>query len=143
MEVNANEIIKKLWLGNKYAASDKHFLISNSITNIINVSDHIDNYFINEKQYNYMRVPINNDLDSISILKDSLPKIIQFINTAIDNNQSILVHCKKGHRRSALIVAYYIMKKYNCSFEMAKIKIRSKRTNTLKEPLVLKEALLC
>jgi protein-tyrosine phosphatase len=142
MEKNANKITHGLWLGNKFAAKDKQFLEDNNIKYIINVSDHIDNYFQNNFNYKYLRVPINNKDSDIIILKEYLDVILDFINEAIVNNNNILIHCKKGHRRSAIIVAYYLMKKYNCSFEMAKIKIQSKRNNTLKEPLILKDAIL-
>lgn len=142
MEQNVNQIIKGLWLGNKIIAKDKQFFEKNSISHVINVSDHINNFFENNPNIWYLRIPINNKESDIIVLKSYLNKIFNFINEAIINNKNVLVHCKKGHRSSAMIVAYYLMKKYKCSFEMAKIKIQSKRINTLKEPLILKDALL-
>ena len=142
MEHNANNIMKGLWLGNKKAAKNIDFLNTNNITYIINVSDHIDNYFEYDKKFKYLRVPINNKVSNIRILRENLDDIYDFIDSARKNQDNVLVHCKKGHRRSALIVAYYIMKTCNCSFEMAKIKIQSKRTGTLREPLILKDAIL-
>jgi len=142
MEINANKITQGIWLGNKFSAKNSKFLEDNKITNIINVSDNINNHFENNTNYKYLRVPINNKYSDIIVLGEYLDIILNFINKAIINNEVVLIHCKKGHRRSAIIVAYYLMKKYNCSFEMAKIKIQSKRDNTLKEPLILKEAIL-
>lgn len=44
---------------------------------------------------------------------------IDFIQSAIDNNNSILVHCYFGVSRSASIVIAYIMKKYKINYEQA------------------------
>ena len=44
---------------------------------------------------------------------------MQFIDQHIENGQNVLIHCKAGHKRSVCLVAYYLMKKYGVSREVA------------------------
>jgi protein-tyrosine phosphatase len=54
----------------------------------------------------------------IGICKDIYPKL----------NISTLIHCQAGKSRSASVVIYYIMKKYNCDFEKAHDFVNSKKS---------------
>jgi hypothetical protein len=51
----------------------------------------------------------------------------EFIESAIQNNENVLVHCYAGISRSSTIVASYIMKKFNMNFTDAIALIKSKR----------------
>lgn len=42
-----------------------------------------------------------------------------FINTAIENNANILVHCIAGVSRSASLIIYFYMKKFNMTYNEA------------------------
>lgn len=39
------------------------------------------------------------------------------INNAVENNENILVHCMAGISRSVSMIIYYLMKKYNLSYD--------------------------
>jgi hypothetical protein len=114
-EAVANEVVPSVWLGCKDAALDTDFLHKKNIGYIIRIigdfppEEHI-------RGINYLYYPINNntgfDKDLTHIFEDS----INFINNAIANKKSVLVHCQKGHHRSASIVAAYLIKKYNLNY---------------------------
>ena len=52
------------------------------------------------------------------------------IFSLLDSNKKTLVHCSAGRSRSCSIVIFYIMKKYNISFNEAYKLMREKRPNT-------------
>lgn len=49
------------------------------------------------------------------------------IDSVVSRNEKILVHCVAGVSRSASMVIYYFMKKYNMSYDRAFYLIQSKR----------------
>lgn len=108
-ENDADEILPGLWLGNMYAAKNINFLKQNNIKNIINVTKVIPNYFVNS-DIKYVRIPIIDkkicDKNLINIFDISG----KYIYKKLKNKENILVHCKRGHQRSACIIAAFIIK---------------------------------
>lgn len=51
-----------------------------------------------------------------------------FINTAVKNNENILVHCMAGISRSVSMVIYYLMKKNKIDYDTAFNFVKNKRT---------------
>ena len=51
-----------------------------------------------------------------------------FIDASISNKKNILVHCQMGKSRSASVIIYYLMRKYNMTYNSAKTLLRSKRS---------------
>lgn len=65
------------------------------------------------KDIEYVKIPVKSSIKSThKILKNLLPYTYNFIDKVLPGN--ILVHCKSGHRRSATVVAYYLMRKKIC-----------------------------
>lgn len=75
----------------------------------------------------------SNDVNQINILLDvynNKPMIeiaYHFINSALSNGNPVLIHCVAGISRSVSILAYYLMKKYDISFDEAMIMIKKYR----------------
>src|SRR5579863_6165121 len=106
-EYDVNEIIPKLWLGNFKASCNKQFLKKYNITNILTI---MDNFHCQYNNVTHLTVPLK-DINACS--QNMIPifdTCTTFINNCLVNNQSILVHCKKGHHRSAAIVVAYLIK---------------------------------
>lgn len=53
---------------------------------------------------------------------------IQFIENALNNGGSVLVHCNAGRSRSASIILAYLMYRFNTSFEDALRHLKSRRS---------------
>lgn len=51
-----------------------------------------------------------------------------FINNAIENNANILVHCIAGVSRSASLIIYFYMKKFNMSYTEAYTLVKKSRS---------------
>lgn len=106
-EEDANLIINNLWLGNYMAAHNLEFITAKKIGHIINVTDDIPNKFL---FIDYTKYPVK-DLEAC---QKNLFKIIEnganIIHNSLLSNKAVLVHCKRGHHRSASIVAFYLVK---------------------------------
>jgi protein-tyrosine phosphatase len=118
-------IIDNIYLGSSINASHYNTLKDRDIGLIINMTYEISNYF--PKNFEYINYPLyDNNLQSIkSYLIESYDKIIDFqLN---NRNKNIFVHCFMGASRSASIVIYYLMKKYNYSLNDAIVFCKNKR----------------
>lgn len=108
-EKDVSEIIPNLWLGNYKSALSKNFISRHNIKYIINATKEYPNAFEND-DIKYLKIPFN---DSDSCYKD-VNKMFDtcyiFILNALKEKSSILVHCKKGHHRSASIVASFLIR---------------------------------
>jgi hypothetical protein len=110
-EPPATEILPNLWLGNSQAAADLNFIRTNNIRKIINITSDVPSYFSNMKDINYL-VFLADDKDICLNCKDFNTNFIRcnnFILDGLKSNTGVLVHCKRGHHRSASIIAAFII----------------------------------
>ncbi len=113
----------QLYLSDYIGASNLEELQKHKITNIINITDTIENYFEDELDINnnsifkYLKIAIP---DALNVkITDYFDQTFQFIDDAIIAGNGILVHCFAGKSRSAAIVIGYIMKTRKMKFEEA------------------------
>lgn len=118
-------IIDNIYLGSAVNASHYNTLKDRNIDLIINMTYEISNYF--PKDFEYLNYPLydNNSQSIKNYLIESYDKIIEFqIN---NRNKNILVHCFMGASRSASVVIYYLIKKYNYTLNDAILFLQNKR----------------
>jgi protein-tyrosine phosphatase len=136
---NANRILKGIWLGNCYVASDINFIKNNNIKAIINISKTCITSQYSDIEY--LNIPIEehevNIYDVINIFRVTN----KFIFNKLKDGKNILVHCSKGHTRSASVVGAFIINYLDCSFEKTRKYIQSKRKNTLRDNKLMTKAL--
>ena len=110
-----NKIMNRLYLGNFQAAKDKDFFKKKNIRAVLNCSRDIPNHFANNRDIEYMRIPVEDSLKQkdYDLMFDFMPVIVAFIHKhiAVQKN-NILVHCWAGRQRSAISVAVYLVDKY-------------------------------
>lgn len=114
-------IIDNIYLGNAYNAANYETLQDSNIKHIINITNNIPNYYEDHFQYKNYVMKDNNESSISEYLDDSY----QFITRNKDEN--VLVHCYAGSSRSASLVLYYLIKKYNMTFENANTFLKNKR----------------
>jgi len=118
------EIVPNLWLGNHLSSTNLDFIKKHKVKAIVNATH---NYPSNISKIKYMRVAVRNKPQYINKFRKHLPLTYKFINRNLDRNSSVLVHCKSGHRRSAIVVINYLMNKYNMNKKDAIEYVRSRR----------------
>lgn len=124
----ASQITKNIWLGNRYDAIDDDFLRSNNIRYIINATNDI----ITLSNTITYRIPIINHKTFIEQNLYNYEKGVELIENILrKKNGNILIHCKKGHRRSASLVTAFLMKYYQMSFKNALYYVQHRRKDVL------------
>ena len=123
---HAHEIIPRLWLGNKNAASDGDWLREHNITVVFNCTK--DWPFHPDVLRKY-RVPVDDNLQKEEIQNMYMwaPEILAKLVGEYKRGETILVHCHAGMQRSAAVVAMFLMTMYGMTKKEAIQFIKSKR----------------
>ncbi len=105
----ANEIIPRIWLGNRYAAADTDFIRQHNITVIVNATKNLP-FALGVDTYKY-RVPVDDNLEEVEIknMGKWSAEIVYKVLDQYKKGATILVHCAAGMQRSAAIVAMLLI----------------------------------
>lgn len=142
-ENDVDLIIPNLWLGNKHAALDENFLRSSNIKYVINVTDgiHCPFHFIT-----YYHIPIKDkkmcDAESKHAMLEYIDNALNLILRGLKEHKGVLVHCRKGHHRSANIILIFLMKYLNIGYIPAMIYINRIRPYALKRDTCINKWIL-
>jgi len=132
MEDDAHKILPNIWLGNRRSSQNEKFLINNRISTIVNITPDVPNIF---KFVNYLRFNISDHPSADEDLSMNIHKIIEFMETHINKEENILIHCHAGVSRSATVLACYLMYKLKMKKSEAMEFIMNKRKITFKNLL--------
>jgi protein-tyrosine phosphatase len=101
-------------------AADKKFFKEKKIKAVLNCSKDIKNYFENDKNIEYMRIPVDDSLKEIDFKKmyNFFPVISEFIYKHADlEHNNIYIHCAEGRQRSLGAFCCYLMSKKGLSLK--------------------------
>jgi len=103
-----------LFLGSAYEARDKYILKKIGITHILNVTNDVNCFFINDEEFIYAQIPLNDvGNDAIYNYFEATKEFINECNPLYSKNSNkVFVHCAVGMSRSATIVIAYLMSSY-------------------------------
>eukprot|EP00483_Globobulimina_turgida_P001977 UN01979 len=78
---------------------------------------------------NVLFVNIADNVDAMDDLEKHLNRAYQWINGELSNPQggSVVVHCRQGISRSASVVCYYLMRRYQITAIMALARVKKSR----------------
>jgi len=124
---NANEIIPRVWLGNRFAAWDTKWLKENNITVIFNCTK--DLRFDEDIVANRYRVPVDDNLEPAEINNMTLwsPEIAYKVTHEYNQGKNILIHCAAGMQRSAAVLTIFLITLTGESAPVLMSHIRRKR----------------
>lgn len=131
-EPQVTKILPNLWLGDQQSAITGTFIHDAKIKYIINITPDTSKIKFAGIKYYKISIQDKNIRDSDQIM-DMLIEMARIINNALINNQAVLVHCKRGHHRSAALVAFYLMKYHNINLPNAICLIKSKRPRSFRK----------
>ena len=118
---NIDEILDKLWLGNKSAAKDINDLKNKNIKKILTIMDKDEPKYNDEDGFKHKIINIK-DLSEQNIIK-YFGECLNFIK----GDDNVLVHCLSGASRSGSIVIAYVMWIKKMSFNNAFNFVKGKR----------------
>jgi protein-tyrosine phosphatase len=97
-----------LYLGSRFDSENYEMIRGKGITAIINVTPNEPNYFSDNPEFNYLRCPIEDNVNAeIELYFDVCA---DFIEEMRNDGRTTLVHCRGGISRSPSIVIAYLIK---------------------------------
>lgn len=127
-EPHASEIIPGLWLGDEHSSNDINFIKKYQIKNIIRILPGIPSV----ANINYLHIPWNDKDICNKNVNDIFTQSIDFIEQSLSSNNNILIHCKRGHHRSAIIVVLFMVERLNMDLHKVVNYIRNRRKCSLR-----------
>jgi len=105
---NADEIIPRVWLGNRFAALDGSWLKNNNIEVVFNCTKDLPFHESIETRY---RVPVDDNLEAeeINNMTRWSPEIAYKILKEYKTGKNILIHCAAGMQRSAAAITIFLI----------------------------------
>lgn len=119
----------KIYLGDEYSSDDYYNLKKNNIKYVIKVMPEFKNKY---DDIHYLYIPVKDEQLKDKNLSVLFNKTRNFINVALTNNSSILIHCKRGHHRSAAVVMDYLVNYCGYNYNKCKSHIRTLRPCSLR-----------
>ncbi|KAK9479912.1 protein-tyrosine phosphatase-like protein [Lipomyces japonicus] len=113
-----------IYIGSQFALYGQQFLAQSNVTHVLSIlrGDIDDKHTANFK-HKQIHVDDEHDEDILQYFSEA----IEFIEEAVSNGGSVLVHCVAGISRSATVVIAYVMWKHKVSFEDALATVKSGR----------------
>lgn len=100
-----------LYLGSAYNSAHYDILKNLNITKIINATEEIPNYFIDDFEYLQLMILDNNS--------SSIQNYFEDIGNFVESGDTIFIHCYQGASRSASVILYLLITKFNYNFDEA------------------------
>eukprot|EP01061_Rhynchopus_euleeides_P018776 TRINITY_DN30_c0_g1_i4.p2 TRINITY_DN30_c0_g1~~TRINITY_DN30_c0_g1_i4.p2 ORF type:complete len:195 (+),score=38.34 TRINITY_DN30_c0_g1_i4:177-761(+) len=105
----------KVYVGNHVAAADRGLLQKNGISHIVNCQDvTTKNYHEGDPTFSYKRFPISHwravkDISQPEIVGAYFGDVFAWIDAALSQGRSVLIHCLAGAHRAGTTGTAYLM----------------------------------
>ncbi|CEM30965.1 unnamed protein product [Vitrella brassicaformis CCMP3155] len=118
----------RLYISSEEVAKDKSMLLSHGISHVVNAAVECPNVFENDPNMRIQYHTLDLRDKGTQVLDESvLESTVAWIQGALDNGGSVLVHCKAGISRSATLVIAYLMRVEGMSYDEAVEEVRKVR----------------
>ena len=139
--LGAVKIKDGLFVGDELASQDLEFVVANKVTHIINccgrqVPNHWEPIGVVYLTYYWVDTDSQTILDHRDVVSNEL---FQFIEEALENSESILVHSVRGQSRSCCVLAAYMMRKYSWGLRKTMEFLSARRPDVTLKPAFLQQ----
>jgi len=120
---DANEVYPNIYVGDLSTSLSRDTLKYKNIKHILTIMNGgVENY---PTDFNYKIIHINDDW-WVNIA-EHFNEAVKFIKNAVDKNEKVLVHCKRGVSRSVTMVLAYLIAEKNMTVTEAMLQVKLKR----------------
>jgi len=134
-EFGATKITDNLYIGDIYSIYQKEHLRDNNITHVVSVVMGLTPPYPDE--FKYLNVEAIDEIKEN--LLDKFNETITYIDNAINEGGTVLIHCICGVSRSVTIASAYLMYKNNWTIEQTLKFIKNKRNVANPNPSFIKQ----
>ncbi|KAM3139380.1 hypothetical protein pb186bvf_008600 [Paramecium bursaria] len=128
------KIIEGLFIGDYLTAQDLDYLTLNKVTRIINCcSQQIPNHW-EQLGFKYYSLPWLECQNNFII---NIQDCYNFIDQALKNGESVLVHSVRGQQRTTIVISIYLMKGFRWTLNKCLEYLKSLTSIQLKSNIVL------
>ena len=122
-----NIVDNMLFLGSQYSSKNET-LLENNITQVISIGcNPIYNDLPNVNNYKF-DIEDNCDKNNVeTFFTNIIPKTHYIINTLLNKNINVLVHCQAGMSRSVIVIITWLIKYKNMDYDSAYWYVKHKR----------------
>ncbi|KAL8624103.1 hypothetical protein ACOMHN_036106 [Nucella lapillus] len=125
-DLQVGQVLPGLIVGSQDVAHNLAVLQKHKVTHILNVASHVPNMY--PDKFTYLTLDLR-DLPDFPIAK-AFPEALDFIESALESQGCVLIHCNAGVSRSATIALAHLMKTKGMSLNDAFTYLRSKRPSS-------------
>jgi len=107
------KVHSNLYIGNEENSNDEHLLNSKGITHILSLIGHQSSIGKVERKQCPMHDKGRSDIKRV------LDEVYEFMESGQKDNNNLLVHCRLGQNRSAVVVIAFLIKKFKITLHRA------------------------
>jgi dual specificity phosphatase 12 len=124
LEADLHEVLPGLWLGSQAAAAQRDALQSRGISHVVCLGS--EAFHQKDAAFSYLQFPHLLDLPTANLL-GVLDAACAFMSEALQQQQSVLVHCVYGQSRGPAVCAAYLMQSTGMTVAAAVAQLASAR----------------
>lgn len=111
----ANRVLDNIFVGGCYAAEDRDFVFTNSVTRVINCCSHTFTNCFQGVGIRYLSYQFDEDGNSTMFdsRDETITQVVRFVNEAVEKDECVLIHSVNGDSRSVVLLAGYLVHRFH------------------------------
>jgi len=113
------EVVKGIWISSVEALKDRRFMqtIGAVVTAFPLNHRNVDEQQLDRLLAGKARYRVEVEDEPSALIQPYFEPVAKWIDQQRASNKAVLIHCYKGHGRSAVLAAYYLLTRYRWRFQ--------------------------